>query len=64
MPFLFVAIIVVPLLVSYNDKLSFNSLSEIGESYESVKGFNTIADSFGPGEVMPVQVVIESEKKI
>ncbi|MFB9757385.1 MMPL family transporter [Ectobacillus funiculus] len=61
---LFVAIIVVPLLVSYNDKLSFNSLSEIGESYESVKGFNTIADSFGPGEVMPVQVVIESEKNL
>jgi RND superfamily putative drug exporter len=61
---LFVAIIVVPLLVSYNGKLSFNSLSEIGESYESVKGFNTIADSFGPGEVMPVQVVIESEKNL
>ncbi|UOY92561.1 MMPL family transporter [Ectobacillus sp. JY-23] len=61
---LLVAIIVVPLISSYDGKLSFNSLNEIGEDYGSVKGFNTIADSFGPGEVMPVQVVIEGKEKL
>ncbi len=61
---LVVAVIIVPLLFTYNGKLSFNSLNEIGESYGSVKGFNTIADSFGPGEVMPVQVIIEGKDKL
>lgn len=61
---LVVAVIIIPLLLTYNGKLSFNSLNEIGESYGSVKGFNTIADSFGPGEVMPVQVVIENKDKL
>ncbi|WP_416827997.1 MMPL family transporter [Ectobacillus polymachus] len=61
---LVVAVIIVPLLFTYNGKLSFNSIDEIGENYESVKGFNTIADSFGPGEVMPVQVVVEGKEKL
>ncbi|MCP8968035.1 MMPL family transporter [Ectobacillus ponti] len=61
---LVVAVIIVPLFISYKGNLSFNSLNEIGEGYDSVKGFNTIADSFGPGEIMPVQVVIESKKNL
>lgn len=61
---LVVAVIIVPLLFTYNGKLSFNSINEIGENYGSVKGFNTIADSFGPGEVMPVQVVVEGKEKL
>nr|WP_249316885.1 MMPL family transporter [Bacillus sp. FJAT-50079] len=56
-----VALLTVPLLVSYDGELSFNSLDEIGEEYDSVKGFNLIADSFGPGEIMPIQVVIEND---
>lgn len=56
-----VAIFTVPLLVSYDGELSFNSLDEIGEEYDSVKGFNIVADSFGPGEIMPIQVVLEND---
>lgn len=56
-----VAMFTVPLLVSYDGDLSFNSLDEIGDEYDSVKGFNLVADSFGPGEIMPVQVVIEND---
>ncbi|WP_028401835.1 MMPL family transporter [Ectobacillus panaciterrae] len=59
-----VAIIVVPFLISYNGKSSFNSLNEIGKDYGSVKGFNIIADNFGPGEVMPVKVVMESDNNL
>ncbi|GIN89340.1 transporter [Siminovitchia terrae] len=56
-----VAAFTVPLLVSYDGDLSFNSLDEIGDEYESVKGFNIVADSFGPGEIMPIQVVLEND---
>ncbi|WP_342045400.1 MMPL family transporter [Bacillus sp. OTU530] len=61
---LLVIVVVVPLVVSYDGRLSFNSLNEIGEGYGSVKGFNTIADSFGPGKVMPVQVIVEGKEKL
>lgn len=56
-----VAIFTVPLLVSYDGELSFNSLDEIGDEYESVEGFNIVADSFGPGEIMPIEVVFEND---
>ncbi|MBS4197185.1 MMPL family transporter [Lederbergia citri] len=56
-----VAMFTVPLLVSYDGDLSFNSLDEIGENYDSVKGFNLVADNFGPGEIMPIQVILEND---
>lgn len=58
------AVIVVPLLVTYDGDLSYNSLNEISDDYESVKGFNIVADSFGPGEVMPTQIVIEHDQPL
>jgi RND superfamily putative drug exporter len=56
-----VAIITIPLLISYDGKLSYNSLDEVGNKYESVKAFNLVADSFGPGNIMPVEVVLEND---
>lgn len=61
---LFVAIIVVPILVLRTGDLSFNSLEEIGDKYDSVKGFNLIEEGFGAGEAMPMQVVMESTKTL
>ncbi|WP_026905611.1 MMPL family transporter [Paucisalibacillus globulus] len=61
---LIVAVIVVPALVSYDGDKSYNSLEEIGDSYKSVKGFNYISDSFGPGQTMPTTVVLESDNPI
>lgn len=58
---LVVAVIVTPFLVTYSGKLSFNSLEEIGPQYESVKGFNIISESFGPGESLPSTVVIKND---
>ncbi|WP_342539829.1 MMPL family transporter [Heyndrickxia sp. FSL K6-6286] len=59
-----VAIFTVPLIISYDGDLSFNSLDEIGEEYESVRAFNLVADSFGPGEMMPIKVVIENDESV
>ncbi|MBY9082238.1 MMPL family transporter [Paenibacillus sp. HN-1] len=61
---LIVAVIVVPFLLTYSGKLSFNSLEEIGDRYDSVKGFNIISDSFGPGESMPGKIVIKNDDRM
>ncbi|WP_409345112.1 MMPL family transporter [Paenibacillus sp. MBLB4367] len=57
-----VAVIVAPLLFTYDGKLSYNSLDEIGDSYNSVKAFNIISDSFGPGQSLPAKIVLKSDK--
>ena len=59
---LVLAIIIVPLLVGSKGLISYNSIDEIGSKYDSVKGFNVISESFGPGEALPTTVVIKSEK--
>ncbi|TCP30559.1 RND superfamily putative drug exporter [Scopulibacillus darangshiensis] len=61
---LIVAVIIVPFLFKYNGDLSFNSLSEIGDSYHSVKGFNIIANNFGPGKSMPTKIVIKNDDRM
>ncbi|WHY88298.1 MMPL family transporter [Neobacillus novalis] len=62
--FILVAVISVPFLFTYKGQLSFNSLEEISDDYPSIKGFNIIADSFGPGESMPTQIVIKNDDKM
>ena len=61
---LIVAAVVTPFLVTYDGKLSFNSLEEIGSDYASVKGFNIISDSFGPGESMPGKIVVKNDDRM
>lgn len=59
-----VACICVPFLVTYDGELSFNSLDEISDDAPSIKAFNAIADSFGPGESMPTTVVIKNDDNL
>ncbi len=61
---LILAVIIVPFFIAYKGSISYNSLDEIGEKYDSVKGFNVIADSFGPGETLPSTVVIKSKQPL
>ncbi|WNS45688.1 MMPL family transporter [Paenibacillus sp. MMS20-IR301] len=61
---LIVAVIVGPFLFTYSGKLSFNNLDEIGSDYASVKGFNIISESFGPGESMPGKIVIKNDDRM
>ena len=58
---LVVALIAVPLLTTYRAVTTYNSLEEIGDHYGSVRAFNRIADSFGPGESLPATVAIRSD---
>ncbi|WP_019419281.1 MMPL family transporter [Paenibacillus sp. OSY-SE] len=62
--FLIVAAVIAPFLFTYSGAVSFNSLEEIGDSYESVKAYNIISNSFDPGESMPTQIVIRSESPL
>lgn len=56
------AVIIVPFLAAYKGTTSFDSLEEIGSRYRSVKAFEVISDSFGPGESLPSTVVLRSDK--
>ncbi|MDQ0061881.1 MMPL family transporter [Paenibacillus harenae] len=58
------AVLVVPFLTAYKGSISFNSLDEIGDKYDSVKAFNLIAEGFGPGESLPTTVVVKADKPL
>ncbi|PLT27493.1 MMPL family transporter [Peribacillus deserti] len=59
-----VAVVCVPFLVKYDGNLSFNSLEEISGDVPSIKAFNAIADSFGPGESMPTQIILKNDERM
>ena len=61
---LVVAIITIPLLFTYNNSLSFNTVDEIGSEYESVKGLRAVEEGFGQGDSLPVQVVVKSDTSL
>lgn len=61
---LIVAAITVPVLLSYNNYISYDMTDEIDKSYESVKGLHAIAAGFGEGDSLPVKVVIKSDVKL
>jgi len=61
---LVVAILTVPLLLTYDNSLSFNTVDEIGDEYESVQGLKAIENGFGKGDSLPVQVIIESDETL
>jgi len=59
---LIVAAITIPFIITYDGGLSYNSLDEIGEGYKSVKGFEVIEDSFGPGQAMSTTIVLKNDE--
>ncbi|MET0787323.1 MAG: MMPL family transporter [Paenisporosarcina sp.] len=61
---LVVALITVPLLLTYDNSLSFNMVDEIGDDYESVQGLRVIEEGFGKGDSLPVQVIIQSDETL
>ncbi|MFC4322173.1 MMPL family transporter [Litchfieldia salsa] len=61
---LIVAAIVVPSLLTYDGKLSFNSLEELSDDVPAIKAFDIIAAGFGPGESMPTTIVIKNDEEM
>ncbi len=59
---LIVGAVSIPFLVAYDGDLSYNSLNEAGDDVPSIKAFDIIADSFGPGQSMPTQIVIKNDE--
>ncbi|EXX87813.1 membrane protein, partial [Paenibacillus darwinianus] len=61
---LVIAVLMVPFLAAFRNTASFNSLDEIGDKYDSVKAFNLISESFGPGESLPTTVVVKVDEPL
>ncbi|MEK4023796.1 MMPL family transporter [Mammaliicoccus sciuri] len=61
---LVVAVITIPLLLTYDNELSFNTVDEIDSSKESVKGLNLISEALGEGDSLPVQVLLRKDSPI
>ena len=61
---LIVAIITVPTILTYKGDVSYDSLDELGDDFGSVIAFNWVTDSFGPGNIMPTTVVMETDKPV
>lgn len=57
-----VAVVTVPFIVTYNNHISYKSLSEIGEGYLNVKGYDIIEESFGPGEALPAKIILKNDE--
>ena len=61
---LIVAVITIPLLLTYDNDLSFNTVDEIDSSKESVMGLNRISEAFGEGDSLPVQVLLKKDSAL
>jgi len=59
-----IAVIVVPTLWQYDGDVTYNSLDEIGDKYDSVKAFNIVSEHFGPGESLPTSIVIKHDEPL
>lgn len=59
-----VAIVTIPVMLLHNGTLSFNSLAEVNRDFESVKGFEVVSNSFGPGRSMPTTVYIKNDQPL
>lgn len=59
-----ILLIILPSLLFYKGELTYNNLEELSDRYDTVKAFNWIEDSFGPGEIMPATVVMALNETI
>jgi uncharacterized membrane protein YdfJ with MMPL/SSD domain len=59
-----VLLIIGPMIYLNEQKLNFDTIKELGDSYPSSKAINIVADHFGKGQAMPTTVVIESSKDL
>ncbi|MDX8364659.1 MMPL family transporter [Cytobacillus sp. IB215665] len=59
-----VAMITIPFLLLSKGELSYNSIDEVNDTYESVQGFNILAEKFSPGKALPTTVVIDADESL
>jgi RND superfamily putative drug exporter len=61
---LIVLVVTVPFVVTYDKQASYNALSEIGEGYRTVQGYDIIEASFGPGEALTTRIVLKNDEEM
>ncbi|MCX7745842.1 MAG: MMPL family transporter [Clostridia bacterium] len=61
---LIIALIIIPTVYFHQQKLNFDTIKELGDTQPSSKAFNLVAEHFGRGQAMPVNVVIENSKAL
>ncbi|MCX8131413.1 MAG: MMPL family transporter [Clostridia bacterium] len=61
---LIIALIIVPTVYFHQQKLNFDTIKELGDTQPSSKAFNLVAEHFGQGQAMPVNIVIENTKAL
>lgn len=59
-----VLLAILPMVVTYKEQLSFNLVGELGDSSDSSRGFNLVAEHFGEGQMMTTTVVIENTEAL
>src|SRR5690606_16924823 len=55
-----IIVLLIPVLLTSGQKLSFDQLKELGTGYPSTKGFSIVGDHFSRGQALPTTVVIKS----
>lgn len=59
-----VLLIIAPTIIFNQQKLSFDTVGELGDSSASTKGIHIVSEHFGKGQAMPSMVMIESDKTL
>lgn len=61
---LIVAVVTVPLLLTFDNSRSYDTIDEIDQDTEEVTGLNLIEEGLGSGQALPMQIVIESDDSV
>ncbi|MDF2670679.1 MAG: hypothetical protein K0R67_2985 [Paenibacillus sp.] len=54
-----IIVLLIPVLLTSGQKLSFDQLKELGDEHPSTKGFGLVAEHFSRGQALPTNIVIE-----
>ncbi|WP_068672106.1 MMPL family transporter [Oceanobacillus sp. Castelsardo] len=59
-----ILLIIGPMVLFHQEKLNFDTVGELGDSYPSSKAINLVSEHFGKGQSMPATAVIESDQAL
>lgn len=59
-----ILLFIIPTILFQGHTLSFDNIGELGDGFDSTKGFQIVSDHFGKGQAMPVTIVIKNENTL
>ncbi|WP_256762240.1 MMPL family transporter [Cohnella sp. WQ 127256] len=57
-----IIVLLIPVLLTSGQKLSFDQLEELGTGHPSTKGFSLVGEHFSRGQALPTTIVIANDK--